>query len=164
MGFKVITHEWIKIWLTQRTQRVVVNGHNSNLMQVQSGVPQGTVLGPLMFLLYINDINYGISSHLKNFADDCILYWTINNQQDQLLLWHDLNLIVKWTQTWLMELNTSKCVVLTYSRSTSSSTLNYTIYHKSLPTVCHPIPLFSLTQKYLFHHISIKLSLKQQEF
>ena len=56
--------------MTQRTQRVVVNGHNSNLVQVQSGVPQGTVLGPLMFLLYINDIKYGISSHLKLFAHD----------------------------------------------------------------------------------------------
>ena len=75
-------------------------------------------------------------------ADDCILYQTINNQQDQLLLQHDLNLIVKWTQTWLMELNTSKCVVLTCSRLTSSSTFNYSYYHKPLPTVCHPTPLF----------------------
>ena len=78
-----ITYDWIKIWLTQRTQRVVVNGHNLNLVQVQLGVPQGTILGPLMFLLYINDIKYGILSHLKLFADDCILYRTINNQQDQ---------------------------------------------------------------------------------
>ena len=73
------------VWLTQRTQRVVVNGYDSNFVQVQSGVPQGTVLGPLMFLLYINDIKCGISSHLKLFADDCILYRTINSQQDQLL-------------------------------------------------------------------------------
>ena len=88
---------------------------------------QGTVLGPLMFLLYINDIKCGISSLLKLFADDCILYRTINSHQDQLLLQHDLNLIIKWTETWLMELNTSKCVVLTCSRLTSSSTFNYTI-------------------------------------
>ena len=62
-----ITYNWIKIWLTQRTQCVVVNGHNSNLVQVQPDVTQGTVLGPLMFLLYVNDIKYGISSHLKLF-------------------------------------------------------------------------------------------------
>ena len=73
-GVQGITYDWIKIWLTQRTQHVVVNGHNSDLVQVQSGVPQGTVLGPLMFLLYINDIKYDISSYLKLIADDCILY------------------------------------------------------------------------------------------
>ena len=79
--------------MTQQTQCVVVNGHNSNLVQVESGVPQGTVFGPLMFSLhvYINDIKYRISSHLKLFANDCVLYQTINNQQDQLLLQHDLN-------------------------------------------------------------------------
>ena len=92
-----------------------------------------------MFLLYTNDIKYGITSHLKLFADDCILYLTINNQQDQLLFQHDLNLIVKWTQTWLMELNTSKCVILTCSRSTSSSTFNYTIINHCLQRVTqHP--------------------------
>jgi len=88
-------------------QRVIINGHNSNFTQVLSGVPQGTVLGPLMFLLYINDINCGISSQLQLFADDCILYHTINNEQDKLLLQHDLNLIVKWTETWQMNLNIS---------------------------------------------------------
>ena len=72
----------------------------------------------------------------------CILYQTINTQQDQLLLQHNLNLIVRWTQTWLMQLNTSKCIILTCSRLTSSSTFNYSCYHKSLPTVCHPTPLF----------------------
>ena len=100
-----------------------MNGHDSNFVQVQSGAPQGTVLGPLMFLLYISDIKCGISSHLKLLVDDCILYRTINSQQDQLLLHHALNLIIKW----LMELNTSKCVVLACSRLTSSSTFNYTI-------------------------------------
>ena len=115
------------------------------------------------FILMISN-SYGISSHLKLFADDCILYWTINNQQDQLLLQHDLNLIVKWTQTWLMELNTSKCVVLTCSRSTSSSTFNYTIINHSLQHVTKHPYLGILWLKNVFHHISIKLSLKKQEF
>lgn len=138
-GIQGLTYDWINNWLTQRTQCVVVNGHNSNFVQVQSGVPQGTVLGPLMFLLYINDIKYGISSHLKLFADDCILYRTINNQQDHLLLQHDLNLIVEWTQTWLMQLNASKCVALTCSRLMSSSTFNYTITNHCLQHVTqHP--------------------------
>ena len=105
-----------------------MNGHDLDFVQVQSG----TVLGPLMFLLYINDIKCDISSHLKLFADDCILYRTINSQQDQLLLQHDLNLKIKCTETWLMELNNSKCVVLTCSRLTSSSTFNYTIRNHRL--------------------------------
>ena len=132
-GIQGTTYDWIKIWLTQRTQHVVVNGHDSNFVQVQSGVPQGTVLGPLMFLLYINDIKCGISSHLKLFADDCILYRTINSQQDQLLLQHDLNIILKWTETWLMELNISKCVVLTCSRLTSSTILSEITFCSELP-------------------------------
>jgi len=90
-GIQGKIHDWIKLWLTQRVQRIVVNGHDSNFTQVKSGVPQGTVLGPLMFLLYINDINLGISSQLRLFADDCILYQVINNEQDKLLL-HYLNL------------------------------------------------------------------------
>ena len=85
-GIQGTIYDWIS---------VVVNGHDPNFVQVQSGAPQGTVLGPLMLLLYINDIKCGISSHLKLFADDCILYRTINSQQDQLLLQHDLNLIIK---------------------------------------------------------------------
>jgi len=126
-GIQGKTHDWIKLWLTQRIQRVVINGHDSNFTKVKSGVPQGTVLGPLMFLLYINDINLGISSHLRPFADDCILYRVINNEQDKLLLQHDLNLIVKWTESWQMNLNISKCVVLTCSRLASTSISDYII-------------------------------------
>ena len=68
---------WIQSWLTQRTQTVVVDGISSPPVHVLSGVPQGTVLGPLMFLLYINDIATGISSPLRLFADDCLLYRTL---------------------------------------------------------------------------------------
>ena len=135
-GIQGKIYNWIKIWLSQRLQRVVINGYDSNFVKVQSGVPQGTVLGPLMFLLYINDINLGITSQLRLFADDCILYRVISNQQDQLLLQHDLNLIVKWTQ---MNLITSKCAVLTCSRLVSTSLSNYSIGNHLLHRVSqHP--------------------------
>ena len=111
-GIRGKIHEWISTWLTQRTQRVVINGYESSFAQVQSGVPQGTVLGPLMFLLYINDINCGISSKLRLFADDCILYRSINDQNDHFHLQTDLDLIVKWTETWQMNLNIDKCAIL----------------------------------------------------
>ena len=67
---------WLRHWLTNRTQTVVVEGDSSDDVPVKSGVPQGTVLGPLMFLLYINDIGENISteSKLRLFADDSLLY------------------------------------------------------------------------------------------
>ena len=65
--------KWIESWLSGRTQAVVVNGTKSPPVTVTSGVPQGTVLGPLMFLLYINDIGLSITSELRLFADDSIL-------------------------------------------------------------------------------------------
>ena len=71
-------YNWIKTWLTQRTQRVVLDGEVSDQASVLSGVPQGTVLDPLMFLLYINDISKHINSPLRLFADDCLLYRVIS--------------------------------------------------------------------------------------
>ena len=71
------THEWIRQWLTTRKQRVVLDGEASSEVHVDSVVPQGTVLGPLMFLLYANDISEGVNSEVKLFADDCLLFFFI---------------------------------------------------------------------------------------
>ena len=65
---------WIKTFLTGRTQQVVVNGATSSSTIVTSGVPQGTVLGPLLFLLYINDLPDNLSTSVRLFADDCTFY------------------------------------------------------------------------------------------
>ena len=73
-GIQGTIYDWLSIWLMQRTQRVVLDGFSSNYVKVESGVPQGTVLGPIMFLLYVNDTNVGISSSLRLFADGCVLY------------------------------------------------------------------------------------------
>ena len=71
-------------------QRVLVEGCTSSLKNVLSGVPQGTVLGPLIFLLYINDIDTNITSSIRLFADDCVLYKVIKSSQDHFLLQQDL--------------------------------------------------------------------------
>ena len=73
-GIQGDIHGWINSWLSQRTQRVVVDGESSEFIRVMSGVPQGTILGPLMFLLYINDISNNLTSHIRLFADDYIIY------------------------------------------------------------------------------------------
>ena len=77
---------WIETFLTGRTQQVVVNGPTSSSTIVTSGVPQGTVLGPLLFLLYINDPPDNLSTSVRLFADDCILYTPIRTQNDPSLL------------------------------------------------------------------------------
>ena len=94
--------DWVTQWLTSRTQRVVVDGEVSEHVHVKSGVPQGTVLGPLMFLIYINDIADNISSetHIRLFADDCVLYRPIQSSSDTDTLQMDLNSLTDWVTKW----------------------------------------------------------------
>ena len=73
---------WLKSFLTGRRQRVILNGSSSKWTPVISGVPQGTILGPLCFLLYINDLPDRISSSIKLFADDCKVYRDIRSKSD----------------------------------------------------------------------------------
>ena len=102
--------KWIEQWLTKRNQQVTLENHVSNKLPVKSGVPQGTVLGPLMFLLYINDIDENISSTVWLFADDCVMYRIIDSLEDSLCLQRDLSTILSWTKKWQMQLNIDKCV------------------------------------------------------
>ena len=111
--------KWIQSWLTERSQSVVIDGASSKPVSVLSGVPQGTVLGPLMFLLYINDITDRVSSTLRLFADDCLLYRKIQSSHDSILLQKDLDLLSHWASIWQMKFNTTKCVVLRCYRSLS---------------------------------------------
>jgi len=81
---------WITDFLHNRTQCVICGGATSKPINVTSGVPQGSVLGPLLFLVYINDISTNISSLCRLFADDCILYREINSPTDAKMLQEDL--------------------------------------------------------------------------
>ena len=83
-GIRGSTKRWIEIFLTKRQQRVTINGSPSNWENVLSGVPQGTVLGPHLFLLFINDINETVSSNLRLFAIDCLVFWTIKTSEDEV--------------------------------------------------------------------------------
>ena len=107
----------ITSFLTNRIQSVVVDGATSPPTKVISGVLQGTVRGPLLFLLYINDLPSIISSQVRLFADDCILYRAIQTVQDQLQLQKDLNTLEQWAKKWGMEFNAKKCDIMRISRS-----------------------------------------------
>ena len=82
-GIRGTTLNWIQNFLTNRTRKVVVDGSSSESARVRSGVPQGTVLGSLLFLTYINDLPSTVSSQVGLFADDCLLYRPINCRADQ---------------------------------------------------------------------------------
>jgi hypothetical protein len=106
----------IKSFLTCRTQRVVLDGTVSTSVPVTSGVPQGSVLGPLLFLIFINDLSHGLSSNVRLFADDTVIYRTVSGPEDSLALQADLTLIVEWCHRWGMSLNYDKCVSMSVSR------------------------------------------------
>lgn len=103
---------WVKEWLTDRRQRVGVNKVYSSYTGVTSGVPQGSVLGPILFLIYINDIDVGLVSKLSKFADDCKLYRPVVNNNEMKTLQEDLDKIHKWSETWQMKFNVDKCATL----------------------------------------------------
>ena len=124
--------KWIEQWLTKRNQQVTLENHVSSKLPVKSGVPQGTVLGPLMFLLYINDIDENISSTVRLFADDCVMYRIIDSLEDSLCLQRDLSTILNWTKKWQMQLNIDKCVVLRCTRSTSPINYDYNLKDETL--------------------------------
>ena len=113
---------------TTRAQRVVVNGSHSSWLPVISGVPQGSILGLLLFILYVNDIKSVIShSYLKMFADDLTLYRNIASVSDCELLQWDLRRIYEWTLTWLLRLNPLKCEALNINNKRCPLHFNYYI-------------------------------------
>ena len=101
-GIQTHTLNWIQAFLTDRTQTIVIDGITSNTVPVTSGVPQGTVLGPILFLIYINDFpEYLTHSKLRLFADDSIIYKEITCQDDCKKLQSDLDAAARWEADWL---------------------------------------------------------------
>ena len=89
-GIRGKTLDWIRAFLTDRTQKVAVEGVASEPIHVKSGVPQGSVLGPILFLVFINDLPASIRSSSRLFADDCVVYREIRSDNDCQILQDDL--------------------------------------------------------------------------
>ena len=100
--------------------QVVVDGESSSKVTVDSGVPQGTVLGPLIFLCHINDLPLAVSSQVRLFVDDCLLYMKIKSQKDRTILQNDLLELEKWATKWGMRFNAKKCYLMSIKNKSSN--------------------------------------------
>ena len=110
IGGKVLA--WIKEWLTNRSQRVVLNGKCSEWKKVVSGVPQGSVLGPTLFLIFINDIDCAVETAgaiIKKFADDTKCYMVVESEEEKRKFQSMLDSLEDWGSVWQMAFNTDKC-------------------------------------------------------
>ena len=125
---------WIKNFLTNRTQRVVIEGNISTPKPVTSGVPQGTVLGPILFLIYVNDITENIKCNIRLFADDCLLYKELTRDSDCKILQDDLSTLCQWSEKWQMCFNVDKCHIMKIGNKVPSK-YNYQMLGKELKVV-----------------------------
>lgn len=137
-GVRNKTYTWIANFLKCRKQRVVVGGEHSAWTDVVSGVPQGTVLGPLLFLVYINDLPNNIRSIVRLFADDCVIYRQILNQFDHDQLQDDLFTLERWQKDWQLHFNIKKCFVMRITHKHKPDLTKYTLGGSDLDeTKCH---------------------------
>jgi len=103
-GIKGEVLRWLTNCLDRREQRVCINGISSGWKRVISGVPQGSVIGPILFLIYINNMDLGVDNEILKFADDTKLYGIVTNRDEALSLQKDLNVLIQWTSQWQMKL------------------------------------------------------------
>ena len=143
-------HKWIVDFLHQRSQRVVCKGDHSGWAPVLSGVPQGSFIGPVLFLVYINDLPKEVNSTVRLFADDTIMYMAMSGPGDSTSLQQDLDQLAAWEEKWKMEFHPQKCSVLPITRSPSPQINRYQLHGHTLKT--------QTDSKYLGITINSKLS------
>ena len=155
LGINSPLADWVKSFLSNRTQVVTLEGVKSSPAPVRSGVPQGTVLGPLLFLIYVNDISDNLTpgTSIRLFADDSLLYRDIKTQHDTHTLQKDLDTLQMWEKINKMEFHPQKCQVMSITNKRSPYKHTYQIHNISLQKVNKA--------KYLGITIDDKLTYKQ---
>ena len=135
-GIRGTILRWITDFLTDKTQQVQLEGRKSSTAPVLSGVPQGTVLGPLLFLLYINDLSERTTSDVWLFADDCLLYKQLPDTDTDTLQRY-LDALISWEEDWQMAFHPEKCVpvFIQVTNKRNPITANYTIQGHRLDVV-----------------------------
>ena len=112
-------YDWLESYLSNRTQRVVLNGKQSAWTPVRSGVPEGSILGPLLFACFLADVPSHINSECIMYADDVKLYRRIESRADSTALQSDLDRLCDWSRTWRLNLNPAKCKSISFTLRTS---------------------------------------------
>jgi retron-type reverse transcriptase len=115
------------VTLSDRSQKVSVNNSESRDRSVTSGIPQGSVLGPILFVIYINDMPECVNASTYLFADDTKIYKEISCEDDVRGLQADLDQLQKWSDTWLLKFHPNKCKVRSVSNKTKLE--NKSSYH-----------------------------------
>lgn len=145
-GIDIKIISWINNFLTKRKQSVKIDNQLSEPLDVYSGVPQGSVLAPLLFLMFINDIHFSVENpiQMRLFADDCVVYTVVRNSDDQTKLNNSLQAIYSWCNTWGMKLNTSKTHCISFTNK--KSPLNYTYrIGNSIIEKCNQVKYLGIT-------------------
>ena len=104
--------QWLSEWLKEQMQRVCISCITSSWLDVLSGVPQGSVLGPILFLIYINNLDNGVKNWILKFADDTKIFSAVNNDLDRSVLQKDLDNLLRWAEEWQMLFNVLKCKIM----------------------------------------------------
>jgi len=131
VGLRVVV--WVKEFLLGYSQRVRVNGQLSEEVRVTSGVSQGSALGPLLFLAYVNDIWKNTESNIRLFADDCIIYRKITDSSDIDKLQMDLYGLREWTVENKIKINPGKSKVLSFTKARVKVQIRYNFGEQLLP-------------------------------
>ena len=138
-GFRDQLLGCLKSFPIGRRQRVCVHDTVSLWHNVTSGIPQGSVLGPVLFLLYINDLPDNVTSNVYMFADDRKIYRPMTSHEDTTILQNDLDCLQSWSAKWLLNLNLHKCKVMSIIKSTACNhdSADYYLKTKALRLAVH---------------------------
>ena len=136
-GIRGSTHKWISSLLSERSQKEVLDGQASDPVPVLSGVPQGSVLGRVLFLIFINDLPDNIMSSVRHFVYDCVLYRNIKSSIDCQILQDDLNSLAKRETDLQIKFNNAKCHSMRVTRHLPDKhiSFDYTLHQQQLEQV-----------------------------
>jgi hypothetical protein len=155
-GYDSYTCNWVKAFLSNRKQRVVLGETSSEWLDVLSGVPQGSCIGPLLFLIFINDMPSLVQHVCKLFADDTKLIAVIKSASDRTLLQSDLDRLVEWANTWSMKFNEDKCKSMFFDKRRLN--LLNTAFVEDLPGSHVPL---TMTDKHGIIHVLNETSVER---
>lgn len=158
MGIHGSLLRWCESYLRNRSQLVSIFGYKSAQRKTLSGVPQGSHLGPLLFIIFINDLCMELSCKFKLYADDVKVYNTVENQSDIVKLQNDIDTIQHWCSKNQMVLNLNKCYHIKFTRKTNPIQATYNIDGKTLTevtTICDLGVVFDSKMSFRFHFESI---------